>query len=230
MALRTLSKSVATLVAAAAFAPCALAESDSGQWYATLTASYNLPRDSEASLDTVALDIAGDIELDDGIGFALALGRHVTDEVSVEVEAAYRAFDVSGASGVTLGGAPQTIGLSGEVDTWTLMVNGRYEMGLGFASPYLGAGLGLARHDGDLTVTHSSLGAFLRVPGLTTLSSSGDDTVFAYQLLAGVGFEVGPNMDLIVGYRYLGSSDLDIEQFTASYATHALEAGLRLGF
>ena len=107
------------------------------------------------------------------------------------------------------------------------MVNAHYEMPLGAARPYLGAGLGIARHDGELTLSSPLL---VPVLGADSVGESGDDTVFAYQFMAGLGLEVSDNMTLFGGYRYMGTDDLEIEAFTASYGTHAIEAGLRVGF
>ena len=150
----------------------------------------------------------------------------MNDALRVELEGAYRPLDVDGAKGVLLNSAPVDVGLSGELDTWSLMVNAHYEMSLGAARPYLGAGLGVARHDGELTLSSPLL---VSVLGTNSVRESGDDTVFAYQFMAGLGFEVSDNVTLFGGYRYMGTDDMEIEAFTASYGTHAIEAGLRVG-
>ena len=224
---RTRTMAAATVLAAAMLCAPALAETTSNGWYTSLTGLYNMPRDSDATLDTEPLDATGDIELSNDFGFALALGMQMNDALRVELEGAYRPLEVDGAKGVLLNSAPVDVGLSGELDTWSLMINAYYEMPLGAARPYLGAGLGIAGHDGELTLSSPLL---VSVLGTNSVRESGDDTVFAYQFMAGLGFEVSDNMTLFGGYRYMGTDDMEIEAFTASYGTHALEAGLRVGF
>ena len=221
---------VASLLSAAVLCTPARAETASSGWYASLAGLYNMPRDSDATLDTEPLDIAGDIELSDHFGFALALGAQVNDSLRVELEGAYRPLDVDGTKNVVVNSHPTDVGLSGELDTWSLMLNAYYEMPLDMARPYLGAGLGIARHDGKLTLSlPPPLVAGLGVPA--SIPESGDDTVFAYQFMAGIGFEASDSVTLFGGYRYMGTDDLDIEdRFTASYGTHAIEAGLRVAF
>ena len=224
---RTLSTVAATVLATAMLSNAALAQSATNGWYTSLTALYNMPHNSDAMLDATGLNASGDIELADNFGFALALGAQMNEALRVELEGAYRSLDVDGAEGVLVNSTPVDVGLSGGVDTWSLMLNARYQMPLGMALPYLGAGLGVARHDGDLTLSSPLL---VPVVGATSASGSGDDTVFAYQLMAGLGFEVAPNMLLFGGYRYMGTNDLEIDAFGASYGTHALEAGVSIGF
>ena len=59
---------------------------------------------------------------------------------------------------------------------------------------------------------------------------SGDDTVFAYQFMAGVEVELAEGAQLFGGYRYMETSDLEIERLTASYDAHAIEVGIRIRF
>ena len=224
---RTRTMAAATALAAAMICSPAIAQTAWNGWYASFTGLYNVPRDSDATLDTEPLDATGDIELANNFGFALALGAQMNDALRVELEGAYRPLDVDGAKGVLLNTAPVDVGLSGDLDTWSLMVNAHYEMPLGAARPYLGAGLGIARHDGELTLSSPLL---VPVLGTNSVRESGDDTVFAYQFMAGLGLEISENMTLFGGYRYMGTDDLEIEAFTSSYGTHAIEAGLRVGF
>ena len=204
----------------------ALAESHSPQWYTALTGLYTMPSDSSATLDASAFNVSGDIELSNSLGLALALGAHVSDALRVELEGAYRPSDIDGANDVRFNSLPVTAGLGGDVDTWSLMINAHYDIAMAAVRPYIGAGLGIARHDASATLT-------LTVPGQPPASYpgySGDDTVFAYQFMAGIGYEISENMSVFGGYRYMGTDDLEIEKLTAQYGTHGIEAGLRFGF
>lgn len=78
--------------------------------------------------------------------------------------------------------------------------------------PFLGAGMGLANVeiDGD--------------------SDSSDDTVFAYQAIAGIGFPLTHVTTLDLQYRYFASADPDFDGTEAEYQTHNFFAGLRFDF
>ena len=222
--MRTTFRSLAgAALAATVLAADALAEEHSARWYTAFTGLYNMPSDSQGELDSTSLHIAGDIELSNGLGFALALGVQAAEGLRVELEGAYRPFDIDGVNDVRVNGRALDSGyeLSGDVDTWSLMLNAHYDIAMGAARPYIGAGLGIARHDANATLT---------LPILPATSDSGNDNTFAYQFMAGLGYELSDNMVLFGGYRYMGTDDLEIEALTASYGTHAIEAGLRVGF
>lgn len=61
-----------------------------------------------------------------------------------------------------------------------------------------------------------------------------EGTEFAYQLLAGISYEVAPKADLILGYRYTGMTDLDYGEgdfaHTATANSHNFEIGFRHSF
>ena len=108
------------------------------------------------------------------------------------------------------------------------MVNAKQVFNIGAFGPYVGAGLGFARHDGTAALKVSPLPP--RLPDGLDGEESGNDTVVAYQFMAGVEFDVAEGAKLFGGYRYMGTVDLEIERLTASYATHAIEAGIRMRF
>ncbi|KZK73541.1 MAG: hypothetical protein A3K90_01710 [Pelodictyon luteolum] len=88
-----------------------------------------------------------------------------------------------------------------------------FEMASSPFTPYLTAGFGLASID-------DSSG-----PG------SVDDTVFAWQLGAGVGYRFADNMLVDVRYRYLGTGDPELAGGREySIDTHNLMVGLRVEF
>ncbi|WP_242664300.1 outer membrane protein [Chlorobium sp. N1] len=101
-----------------------------------------------------------------------------------------------------------------EVSILSFLANGYVDFELERSSftPYLTAGLGLASVD-------DSTG-----PG------SVDDTVFAWQLGAGVGYRIADNMLVDARYRYLGTSDADLYGGEYTIDTHNLMVGLRIEF
>lgn len=92
--------------------------------------------------------------------------------------------------------------------------------------PYIGGGAGLGRLDVDFSTT---TGAF-------TIDDSGWG--FAYQVGAGVAFDLTSNMAIDIGYRYRAINNVEIElnvtgtgsEMKTDYSSHNILAGLRWGF
>ena len=226
MKLRAVRIPVAGLLAATLMSANALADDAGTMWYGSLTGLRNMPSDSDAELESRSIGtIDGDIELSDETGIALAVGFETGGAQQVELEVAFRSFDVEGANDVRWNSNPIgfAFNLTGDVDTWSLMINARQLFDVGSVRPYVGAGLGFARHDGSLALMAEAL-------GVADAEESGDDTVVAYQFMAGVEVELAEGAHLFGGYRYMATADLEIERLTASYDTHAVEAGIRIRF
>lgn len=121
-------------------------------------------------------------------------------------------------------GTSVSINADGDVSALSFMVNGYFDwQNPSPLTPYLGAGIGFAR------VSMNDL----KVEGVRLVDDS--DTVFAYQLAAGVGWEFMPNLTLDLGYRYFATADpefRDVEgdTFESEYKSHNLMLGLRIGF
>lgn len=60
--------------------------------------------------------------------------------------------------------------------------------------------------------------------------SDADDDVFAYQAMVGLGFAASDAVTLQLGYRYFATEDPTFFGTEFEYATHNLEAGIRIGF
>lgn len=139
-----------------------------------------------------------------------------------EAELAYHRNDVdlitfsSGAS----------VAIDGTVSALSLMANGYYDFGSrkSFLAPYLGLGAGLAMVNEDVSISSS---------GLQLVDDSA--AVFAYQLMAGVGFNISPNTTLTVGYRYFATMDPELDDasgvpFDSEYQSHDVMVGIRFAF
>ena len=227
---RTIRVLAAGPLTAILVATSAVADDTPTQWYGSFTGMQNMPSDSEADLGTPVGAVAGDIELSDEMGFALAVGFETAGGQRVELEAAFRSSDIEGANDVRLNSMPVPSGyrLNGDVDTWSLMVNVRQVIDIGPVRPYVGGGLGFARHDGTAALAVRLPPPF--PPAVLEGAESGDDTVFAYQFMAGIEVDMAESATLFGGYRYMGTADLEIESLTASFDTHAIEAGVRIRF
>ena len=97
---------------------------------------------------------------------------------------------------------------------------------------YFGAGAGIAYVDYESTINQP--------PGFTpgVVNNSGDDTVFAAQIFAGLGYDVTPNFEVYGGARWIYIDDADTGSFAPAPSPGAtafdddvlIEAGLRYNF
>ncbi len=167
---------------------------------------------SDADLDLPDCPSCADtLSTDPGLGLAAVAGYRTGTGLRLEGELAYRRNDLDQISLEGLG----TAAVNGDVTALAVMGNLLYDFATGVAvTPYLGLGLGFAR----IAVDSMDLGA------------DDSDTVFAYQLKAGLSVPVSPTLALVGGYTYFATSDPTIEATTAEYSAHTLDVGLRLGF
>ncbi len=98
----------------------------------------------------------------------------------------------------------------GSLDAWSLMANvwvdfDPFGIMPDAAMPFIGGGVGAAMIDFE----YSFAGSTLFGSGING-NTSGDDIVLAYQLGAGINFEVGNGIMLSAQYRYFGSTDADV--------------------
>lgn len=209
------------LAAAAGGAMLALAATPSqaqGPWYGSVNGNAVWVSDPDWSSN---IGVSGDLEFDSGWGIDGALGYSLSGSLQgfrVEGEVGYRSNDIDKVNVNNFGQFP---GATGDADVWTGLVNGYYDIDLGSNFiPYVGAGLGVARVSGKITVPGAAI--------------SDNDTVFAYQLSAGVGYAVSPTTTLFAGYRYLATDDLDFSgggtTVSTEYHSHNAQAGVRFSF
>jgi len=90
-----------------------------------------------------------------------------------------------------------------------------FENGTAF-TPFVTAGLGFARIDGEITVD-----------GVT---DDEDDTVLAFQLGVGAGYAVSDTVTLDCKYRYLYTDDFEFEDVALGMASHNITVGIRVAF
>jgi len=104
-------------------------------------------------------------------------------------------------------------GITGDVSTVAYMFNGYWDINTGFSvEPFITAGAGLATVKFDDTI------------------ESDDDSVFAWQAGAGVGFALNDHAYLDFTYRYFATSDLSIYDADIDISGHNFLAGLRYNF
>lgn len=169
----------------------------------------NKAKTSGSGIDT-------EYRFDPGIAGAAAVGYGLGNGVRIEGELGYRKNDVDKAS---------TGAASGAFRSYTFMLNGLYDLALGWpVTPYFGGGVGLAN------VRASGV----TVPGSTQrISDSQND--LAYQAIGGLSYAITENLKVDASYRFLGAVDPDLKTSTGGkvdtrYTNHTVLLGLRWEF
>ncbi len=177
--------------------------------YVSFSGMVSVLEDStlEAENFTILGETKLELELDTGFGLSVAAGKKFGNGWRGEVEYSYRKNDIGD---LTLGNLIIPI-LNEETNIHTIMANGVYDItNNSMFTPYLGVGVGVGWEE------------------------EAEGAEFAYQLLAGINYEVAPKADLIFGYRYTGVTDLDYEgaglKYTATADSHNFELGFRHSF
>ena len=168
-----------------------------------VSGNFGLVSASDANLSGES-GSAGELSMHQGYGFLAAVGNNF-DGLRAEAEIAYRTNDLNKNSN-----RPAI----GDIKSFAVMGN----LLVDFAAsenvrPFLGAGMGLAKIDGN--------SAFL---------NDANDTVFAYQLMAGVGFPLTHVTTIDLQYRYFATANPNFDGTKAEYETQNFFAGLRFDF
>ncbi len=157
---------------------------------------------------------SAEAEFDTGFVVQGALGHGYPNGLRAELEVAYRSND---ADKIDVRGISYEA--SGDITSLSVLLNGYYDFRVNPRfTPYVGAGIGFAN------VSIDSLHG-----GPVDLGNH-DDTVFAYQLSAGLEFPIMPSASIDLMYRFFATSDPKFGSVEAEYRTHNLTAGVRLYF
>ena len=168
-----------------------------------VSGSFGLVSASDSTLSGEA-GAVGDLSMDQGFGFLAAVGNNF-DGLRGEAEIAYRTNDLNkNSSGPAIGDISSLAVLGNLLVDFPISEHVR---------PFLGAGMGLANIDGN-----------------GVLLNNANDTVFAYQLIAGIGFPLTHITTLDLQYRYFATTNPDFDGIEAEYETQNFFAGLRFDF
>jgi outer membrane protein OmpA-like peptidoglycan-associated protein len=156
-------------------------------------------------------DLGGDFSA--GTGFGDDVGKSIVAQLGLGYQFPWFRVEIAGAmrngyeyraSGTTQAGilrAPITAEAS--IENWTVMANAFYDIDTGSAwRPYVGAGVGLARN--EISAIRST---FNNVPTATELGRKSDE--LAWAAMAGIAYEIGSNLFLDLGYRYIDMGKLE---------------------
>lgn len=195
----------------------AAAQNQTSGFYVGLGAGVNFAVDQGFSNVPRTSATSGDVDFDMGWVGVGSIGYGFGNGLRLEAELGYRSNGADSAFGR---------GGSGDATVWSGMVNVLYDFATGSAfMPYIGIGVGVANvnYDG------------IRGGTGNTVRVSGDDTVFAYQGIVGIGYQVAPQWRLGLDYRYFGTTEGTYgsnfgRSSDAEYAAHSVMFGIRYDF
>ncbi len=171
----------------------------------------NTPLEQEFGESTTTL--SGDVEADNTLSFAGALGLRLDKSWRIEAEVSYRSADLDRID-IGPGGTSK---ISGSMGTTLYMANLYYDFDFEWRNlfPFLTAGAGLAWHSTDVEAA----------PAL--LPDASDSTIgFAWQLGSGLKYRLSENAALTTSYRYIGTTDLEVDTYDFDYGSHEIRLGL----
>ena len=180
-----------------------------------------MPRDSTIT-DSTAPGVSLEVDYDTGLALDLALG-YKFGPTRLEGEIAYQKNDFNDLTVVGVGSLKGAgIPFSADTKVTSFLLNGYYDFTNDSAfTTYITAGLGLAKVKASFAWPDFGLGS---------LNWSDSDTVFAYQIGAGVEYAINQTVSLDARYRYFATSDPSFETMDAEFSSHNLMLGAKVKF
>ncbi|MBI1212172.1 MAG: outer membrane beta-barrel protein [Alphaproteobacteria bacterium] len=206
-----------TLLASSALAVMAsVSQAQAGDFYISIAGGANWLANDKSGFTSSSGSFTS-YHQNSETGFALsgAIGVHLDQWVHglrAEVEAGYRRNKEKGRWAATTFSSGFSSGvINAHESKFSVMANVWYDIDLGRKwTPYLGGGIGWARTkvDGAFSPTFTSSGG----AGAFT-SFSREESGFAWQLGAGLNYEIQDGVRLGVGYRYFRGPDVKNKVF-----------------
>jgi opacity protein-like surface antigen len=221
--LRQMTRCCGAAIAAALIAGVTLAASvaDAAEgWYVSGQPGGSFL--SDAALDDptgILVALGTEVEFEPGFSVAGSVGYGFDIGVRVETEVNYAKNDID---------QFEILGLSldadGDVSVIGFMAKAFYDLDTGGPwKPYAGGGVGAA----TISVNDAAI--------LGIAFADDGDTVFAWQVGGGVGYEVAPVWILSLDYRFFATADPDFNAvgggpFSSEYESHWVSVGMRYTF
>lgn len=189
-----------------------MAQAQSSRLYLAGYLGLNTFTESDFSESTTGSE--GDIEFKNAFSLAGALGLRLTPQWRIEGEISRRSghldrADVSGLGSFEAGG---------DLTTWLYMLNVYYDIDWQWKNfqPFVMAGVGFGSHEMEVD----------SVTGLATPPATDDSLGFAWSMGGGLKYRLNPEMALTSNYRYVGTTDLEVDSYDVEYSTHEFRLGL----
>jgi opacity protein-like surface antigen len=159
-----------------------------------------------------------DMEFDPGYEFCVA-GGYKWKMFRLEGEIGYQANDIDTINACLGEICVADVSSSGHSTTLSFLANGYLDfVNRTSFTPYITAGIGRAKIEiKDLAIEEFPVGDF-------------EDTVWVYQLGAGVEYAINENFTIDLKYRYLAMADSEFEGIDTEIEIHSIYLGLRYNF
>ena len=168
--------------------------------------------------DIASSDIPVSITVSSENGFSTGgfIGYSFMNNFRIEGELVYQGND---ADKMSISG--YDLNLTGDITSVALFANGYYDFkNSSNFTPFVGAGIGMANVEiSDFNIV-----------GVGGGDLNDDDTVLAYHLDAGVGYEINERLTLDLKYRYFAADDPEFDGADVEYSSHNIYTGLRVSF
>ena len=202
-----------------ALTPDAKAEesNDLSKWYVTGSVGLSNPSDVESerrdfTLNSNTGSIKYLLEHDDAAEYSIGAGYFLSPETRLEFNYSRSSYDLSkvGFDGTFSGTSAEVMipaSHDASVDSFILSINQDFPYSNGW-KPFVGAGIGFSSVSvDDTTANLTSAGNALNLNlGTETVLTGSDNTVFTYQLRAGIAKDVSKNTDVFAEVSYTGTS------------------------
>ena len=164
---------------------------------------------------------------DVGYVISLAMGRRHNRQLRSEFEFAIRGNDLD----LSLPGVFPT-DIESDVNAYSLMKNVIFDFpNQSRFTPYVGAGLGISLVEVEAQISTSVDVLLLGPTTPAPTEVSEEDAALTYQFIGGVATRVNRAMDLVVEYRFLGTSDIELDTLgSAPYLVNNLFLGVKLEY
>lgn len=198
------------LIAACAM-PLLLSSVANAGMYVSGNIGLGILNDSDTDFNFMGFPVTATFESEEGLALGVAAG-YAFGNARIEGEYAYQQNDFETLEVSVLGFSAST-DISGETSSNSFLFNTYYDFKNSSSfTPFLTAGLGVSNVEGELE------------------GDTEDDTVFAYQLGAGLGYAVNDKFSIDFKYRYFGTDDPEFDGFDFEYSSHNLYLGARFSF
>jgi opacity protein-like surface antigen len=217
-------------------------------WYVSVFGGWSHAKDEHLLLEDTCCSITGyldaDIDLDDGFMVGAAVGAQINEWLRGEVEVSGHFHDAGGDvfSYVHQAGSTtttNTYNLDGDEKALFVLANLWLDLPIGgMFRPYIGGGVGAGHLDVDIDFESGGGNHY------TIIDDS--DWGFAWQVGAGVAFDLSESIAIDVGYRYkrINNADLEVDEdvedwfsddvtpdeIEKDYKSHNVLVGLRIMF
>lgn len=205
---------------------------DMSKWYAQADVGYGWSTDAKfknSSDGQAGTTLDGNLnEIGKSASYTLGVGYYVRDNIRVGLAYSYRGgFEINDVDSVT-----PTTSFKGDITSQAFMATSAYEWKFSNFTPYVGVGLGMASNKVKSFSAYDSVGA------ASASLSGGTETSFAYELMAGIGYDITPKWTVDAGYNYVDLGDIKtdptigfgVNGTKGSLKAHEVKLGLRYKF